>query len=51
MRSLEALGQRLEHNIHICSYKKHCSDVSNVSDALISASFIGSFAWTAIFLF
>ncbi len=51
MKSLEALDQRFEHDIHIWGYKGHRSDVFNVSDALVSASLISSFAWTATLLF
>ncbi len=42
-RSLEVLDQKFEHDILIWGHDGHRSDISDVSDALISASLIGSF--------
>ncbi len=57
-RSLEALDQKLEHNIHIWGHKGTAAHLGPQKTplflqhgTLISTSFIGFFAWVAMFLF
>ncbi len=49
--SLEALDQRLKHNIYIWGHKEHRSDVSKIFDALVFVSLIGSFVKMVTLLF